>query len=113
MADSGQSISGSDEFYENTDRDLVFTHVGNDAATATAIKFVLSRDPAKTALVTKTLGSGIVADSSTQITVSLAKADTAGLGGRTYYWELRLTDATSNEDVIASGTMVIRTGNTD
>ena len=93
MSDSGQAISGSTEFYELTDRDLIFTHAGNDATTATAIKFVLSRDPGTTILVTKTLVSGITADGSTQITVVLAKADPAGLGGRTYYWELRLTDA--------------------
>lgn len=112
MSDSGQTITGADEFYEDTDRDLVFTHAGNDATGASAIKFVLSLDSGTTALITKTLGSGVTADSSTQITVSLLKADTSGLGGCDYNWELRMTH-TSQEDVIASGMMRIKTSNSE
>jgi len=112
MADSAQTITGNTEFYEGTDRDLVFTHSGNDATTASAIKFVLSADPASTALITKTLGNGVTADSATQITVSLDQSDTADLGGQTYYWELRMT-ASSKQDVIASGTVDIIKGNSD
>lgn len=113
MSDSGQAILPPvNEFYEATDRDLVYTHTGNDATAATALKWVLSEDPSTTVLITKTLGSGIAAGSPTEITASLVKADTSGLGGETYYWELRMTH-TGKEDVIASGTLKILRGNTD
>jgi len=104
--------------FEGTDRDLDFTHSGNDASTATAILFTVTDDPGVTTLngktaISKTLGAGITAPDSTSIIVALADTDLDGFGGVLGYFDLRVTDASGNEDVVAFGVLDIRPSNTD
>jgi len=118
MADSGQSIAPPlNEFYEDTDRDLRFAHVGIDATTASEILFRITDRKGVTtfnggAAIEKKLTSGVAVDNAGQFTVSLVKADTAGAGGKIYYWEVRFT-VLGKEDVTADGTIQILLANTD
>lgn len=97
--------------WQNEDKSLVFTVTGTTLTTATAIKWELSVTNRTANLVSKTLGSGITADSATQCTVALDATDTTSLIGD-YYHELRVTNATGSEEVVSAGTITIKISTT-
>lgn len=79
--------------------------VAVDVSTAPAIAYQIAASPAATALVTKTLASGITVATST-VSVTLAPADTASLAG-VYYHELQVTDAGGRVFTALSGYVTI------
>jgi hypothetical protein len=84
-------------------KDLVFTVSGTDLSTATAITFKVATAFGTSSALSKSLSSGIVADSSTQCTVSLTATDTGTtLSAATYVYELTVTDASGNIDTTTS-----------
>lgn len=85
------------EFYQGDEIDVVVTTT-TSMGTPTNVKFAIQRDGS--ALVEKSVGSGLVVDSTTQFTVSLDKADTVSLTPSVYKWQALLIDASSNEKVV-------------
>ena len=79
--------------------------VAVNVSTATAISYKLAATPYSTALVTKSLTSGITVVTST-VSVALLPADTASLAGR-YYHEMQITDASGNVSTVLSGQVMI------
>ena len=106
------------EMFAGTTRDLVVTVTDEDGSahdlTGHTGEWCLARKQGDAALLTKTTGAGVVlTDPSGGIcTVSLASDDTDGMQG-VYYWELRLVDATTDEDVPAYGYVRILPSTTD
>lgn len=117
------NITKADEWFSGTDKVLQFTVVDSagvaQSITGWALQWGLWRYPVTraasgvtTALVSKTVGSGITitngAGGICQVTVT--DADIDGLEGGDsplYYHELRRTDG-GNEDILSYGTVVLR-----
>lgn len=98
--------------WQGETKSLVFTISGTTVTTATAIVWELSKTVSSANLVTKTLAAGtITADSATQCTVALTASDTNSINGK-HYHELRITDASSNTTVVASGYLQIEISTT-
>ena len=97
--------------WQGEDKSLVFTVSGTLLTDATAIKWELSKTLSSANLVTKDLTDGVVADSDTQCTVTLATTDTDSISGK-HYHELRVTDSTGNEAVVSTGTLDIKISTT-
>lgn len=76
-----------------------------DVSTAAAISWKLAATPYGTALLTKTLGSGITVSTST-VSVTLTAANTQDLEG-VYYQEMQITDASGNVSTVLSGQIAI------
>ena len=98
--------------WQGESKSLVFTITGTDPTTATDITWKLTTSNQATTIATKTLADGVTADSSTQLTVTLDPDDTGSVSGK-HYHELRITDVSGNEAVVAIGTLTINAGVTD
>ncbi len=103
------------EMFQGTSRTLRFTITGTNLTTATAI--IWRAVPASlggsggsggSPVITKTLaGGGIGNLTSTSLDVLLFPSDTTALTPGAFTHELRITDATSNQDVVADGTITL------
>lgn len=114
------NITADHELFSGKDRTLSFTITDSagsaQAITGWAMQFTLTNinDRSGTALITKTVGSGITITNGAGgiCQVAIADTDTDGLVGSDaprYWYELARTDA-GNEDVLAYGTVVLRQG---
>jgi len=110
-------VSGNAPWFAGESKDLNVTITSGGGAydlTGASLTFTLSKTVGGTALITKTTADGItVTDESGGLaTVALGPGDTSGLSG-TYHWEVRVVDASLNEDVVAYGTAKIRASSSD
>ncbi len=87
------------EIYEN--EKIVFSVTTDESITgATELKYVLAKQrKSPTAVITKTLGSGVTITGSNTFTVELDPEDTDGKAG-TYQHQARVTDATGDPNTI-------------
>lgn len=106
-------IDASDGWFIGEDKVLTFTDEDGTDMSSWSITYELKRSQFhSTALVTKTVGSGITigdgAATNDRATVAIADSDTEDNvpSGGTYYHQLRRTDA-GNEKILARGDAVI------
>lgn len=103
MALTNQDVT----LYQGDHHNIVMTVAsGVDLSTATAIEYAAAVNATDASLITKTLGSGVTADSSTQATIALVPGDTSSLSGG-YHHELRVTSADGDTAVVAVGTLTV------
>ena len=79
-----------------------------DITGATA-EFIMAKRPGKSAVVTKTVGSGIVITDATNglLEITLEPADTETLSG-TFHHELEVTDLGGRKTTVLFGTVTVR-----
>jgi len=109
-----QNVTG---YYSGDDLELVVTIQDENGAgldiTSATVTWVLKRNINSTALVTKTVGSGIVltTPASGIITISIDPADTAAVfsaEGKPFYHEIELTDVSGNVTTVLFGTFEVK-----
>lgn len=93
------------EMTQGMDKTITFTITNIDATTLTAIEYKVF--VGETLILTKTLGSGIVASNSTTIVVTIDAADTSAVTSMLHRHQLLGTNASSKIDKLASGTLII------
>ena len=74
--------------------------------TGLACTYVIAASSTSAALVTKTVGSGLTIGSTTTVVIAFVPSDTTGLSG-TYWHELRVTNGSSQTDLLFTGTLTI------
>lgn len=79
---------------------------GVTITSATALDFEVD-DLDGTVLISKTLGSGVVATSATVATVTLAAANTADITPASYPWALRITNSSGLKHTVTTGLLTI------
>lgn len=101
------------EMFSGDDFDIVVTvrdtaGVAKNLTGTTAVVWNLAKRAGGTALLSKTLGSGVVLTTplSGVLTITLAPADTAGLAGP-YYHEVQLVDAAAKKMTVLRGTATL------
>jgi hypothetical protein len=96
-------------FYKGEDVTLTVTMSPATTITGWTLQFTLRKQFGDaTALVTKTIGSGITVTDATNgvFTVSLASADTSGLDLRAYVYDIQRTDS-GNRTVLTIGNVTL------
>lgn len=102
MASENQNATIS----EGVDKTITFTVTGTDATTATALSY--KAWIGDTVLFSKTkAGGGITTPDSSTAIVTIEPADTALRSAMLHRHELRVTDASTNLDVVSRGTLTI------
>lgn len=91
---------------QGMDKTITFAITNIDATTLTAIEY--KAFVGETLILTKTLGSGITAPSSTSIVVAIDAADTAAVTAMLHRHQLLGTNASGKIDKLASGTLIIK-----
>ncbi len=76
------------------------------AMTGLACTYVIAASSTSSALVTKTVGSGLTITDSTHVAIAFVPTDTAALAG-TYWHELRVTNGSGQTDLLFTGTLTI------
>lgn len=100
--------------YQSTDRILRFTLTGVVVNTATAIVWRAGPDANGSPVIEKTLAGGGIANlTATTLDVVLVPSDTGSIAPGQYYHELRITNAASNQDVVAEGELTLKPSLTD
>lgn len=110
-------ITKDDDLYTGEDKTFTFTVYQSDGTTAQnitgwALSYRWKRslsDPDSDAVLTKTTSSGITltTPASGLCTVTIADTDTDSLEARTYYHELKRTDAGS-ETILTTGSVLLQ-----
>lgn len=104
------------EMFSGDTKDLNVTVLNQDSAvvdlTGASVDFTISKKPGGAALVTKTVGSGIVLTDPTNgvMDITLNPADTVSLKGA-YHYQCRVTDVSLRETTVLFGTATIRKDN--
>lgn len=112
-----RNITKDDDWFTGEDKSLVFTIYQSNETTAQditgwALSYRLKRSPADAdgdAVLTKTTGSGIALTTplSGICTVTIEDTDTDSLDPRTYFHELKRTNA-GNETVLTTGSVLLQ-----
>ena len=81
--------------------------------TGASIEWIVKRsEDDAVGLITKTVGAGIALLNQTthkgEFTITLAPADTASLGGASYYHEAEVTDVATNVSTVTRGILTIK-----
>lgn len=107
--------------FAGEDVSIPITITDNDGAvvdiTGASARFIVKRRPSSATPVLDSAASpatataAVTTPASGLVTVSLADSDTGSLVG-TYWWELKLTDASNNETVAAYGYIDFRVSGT-
>lgn len=104
MASTEQNIN---DLHVGEDRTLEFSLAGPiDATTATEIEYGVKAG-SSALFTTKALTSGVTATDADTITVVIDAADTTGEEPGVYQHELRLTNASSKQSTVMTGTLTL------
>lgn len=74
--------------------------------TGLSMTYVVAASATSSALVSKTVGSGLTISDGTHVLISFAPSDTASLSGA-YHHELRVTNGSSQTDLLFTGTLTV------